>query len=68
MHQGIPTIEGCGSLSHVQSVVEKNGEDDQKLGKIGQIISQVPTLVPKHDKIRARWVSNIPSECILEMV
>jgi hypothetical protein len=51
MHQGIPTIEGCGSLSHVQSVVEKNGEDDQKLGKIGQIISQVPTLGLKYDKI-----------------
>jgi len=51
MHQEIPTIEGCGNPSHVQSVVEKNGEDNQKLGKISQIISQVPTLGLKYDKI-----------------
>jgi hypothetical protein len=51
MHQGIPTIEGCGSPSHVQNVVEKNGENNQKLGKMSQIISQVPTLRLKYDKI-----------------
>jgi hypothetical protein len=51
MHQKIPTIERCGSPSCVQSVVEKNGENNQKPRKIGQILSQVPTLKLKYDKI-----------------
>jgi hypothetical protein len=36
-------IEGCDSLNHVQSVMEKFGEDNQKVGKIGQVINQMPT-------------------------
>jgi hypothetical protein len=39
MHQGIPTIERCDNPSHVQNVMEKNGEDNQEHGKIGQIVN-----------------------------
>ncbi len=53
-HQRILAIEGCVSPSHVQSVVQKNKEDNQKVGKIGRTINQAPTLGPKHDKIWAR--------------
>jgi hypothetical protein len=67
-HKGKPTIEGCGNLSHTQSDVEKIGEDNQKVGKIGQTISQVPAPSPKHDKIQAQLVSNIPSKSMLERV
>jgi hypothetical protein len=67
-HWGKPTIEGCDSLSHVQSAMEKNGEDNQKVEEIDRIISQVPTWGPKHDKIRARWASNIPSKNMLKRV
>jgi hypothetical protein len=38
-HWGRPTIERCGGLSHIQSVVEKIGEDNWKFGKIGRTIS-----------------------------
>jgi hypothetical protein len=27
------TIKGCGNPSHVRNVVEKGGEDNQKVGK-----------------------------------
>ncbi len=53
MHQRIPTIEGCANPSRVQSVMEKNGEDNQKPGKIGQIVNSTPTIGLKYDKIRA---------------
>jgi hypothetical protein len=49
------TIEGWGSLSCAQNVVQKTKEDNQKVGKIGQIISQTFTLKLKHDKIWALW-------------
>jgi len=45
-------IEGCGSLSHVQNVVEKTREDYQKVGKISRIVNQVFASRPEHDKIR----------------
>jgi hypothetical protein len=45
-HQKIPTIDGCGSLSHVQNFVEKTREDNQKVGKTNQVVSQMPTLRP----------------------
>jgi hypothetical protein len=35
----IPTIEGWGSPSHVQSVVEKTREDNQKIRKIGRAVN-----------------------------
>jgi hypothetical protein len=53
MHQKIPTIEGWGNLSHIQSIVEKTKEVSQKPKKIGQIVSQAPALGPKHDRIWA---------------
>jgi hypothetical protein len=34
-HQGIFAIEGWGSPSFVQSVVEKTRENNQKVGKTG---------------------------------
>jgi len=39
-HQKIPAIEGCGSLSCVQNVVEKYGEDNQEARKVGRAINQ----------------------------
>jgi hypothetical protein len=46
----MPTIEGWGNSSRVRSVVEKTGENNQKAGNIGRVVSQVPTLGPKHEK------------------
>jgi GH43 family beta-xylosidase len=67
-HWGRLAIEGCASPSHIQSVVEKIGEDNWKVEKIGWIINQAPTLVPKHDKIWAWWVSSISLENMLMTV
>jgi hypothetical protein len=38
--------------------VKKNGQNNQKVRKIGQTISQALTPVLKHDKIQAQWASN----------
>jgi len=46
-------FEGCGSLSHIQNVVKKIGEDNWKVGTISQFISQMLALGLKHDKIWA---------------
>jgi hypothetical protein len=43
--------ERWGSPSHVQSVVEKIGENNWKARKIGQIVSQSPAPKLEHDKI-----------------
>ncbi len=61
-HSRILTIEGWGNPNHVLNVVKKIGENNQMVGKINQIISQTPTLGPKHDKIQAQWALNILSE------
>jgi hypothetical protein len=61
-------IEGWGSPSCIRNVVEKNGKYNQKVGKIGQVVRQMPAFGLKHDKIWAQWVSNIPSEIMLERV
>jgi hypothetical protein len=58
-HRGILTIKGWGNPNHVQNIVEKIKEVNQKLGKIGQTVSQIVTFGPKHDIIRAQWASNI---------
>jgi hypothetical protein len=50
-HQETPLIEGWGCTSHVRNAKEKNRENNQKVGKIGRTIRQMPTLGPKHDKI-----------------
>jgi tRNA G46 methylase TrmB len=47
--------------------VEKARENNQEVG-IGQIISQMSTPWPKHDKIKARLISNTPSKSMLEKV
>jgi len=39
MHQGVPTIEGWGNLSHIQNAMEKTREDHWKVGKIGRAIN-----------------------------
>jgi len=39
MHQRVPTIEGWGNLSHIQSAMEKTRENNWKVGKIGQAIN-----------------------------
>jgi hypothetical protein len=51
MHQGIPAIEGWGNPNHILNVVNKIMENNQKVGKIYQTISKMPTPGPKHDKI-----------------
>ncbi len=46
-------IEGWGCPSHIRSVMQKFGENNQKVGKISRVVSQTFTLEPKHDKIQA---------------
>jgi hypothetical protein len=50
-HWGNLAIEECGNPSHDWNVVEKNGEDNWKVGKIDQAIGQAPTPGLEHDKI-----------------
>jgi hypothetical protein len=52
-HQGIPTIEGWGSSSYVQNVIEKSKENNHKARKIGQTINQTSIPRLEHDKIQA---------------
>ncbi len=49
----MPTIEGWGSLSRVQSVVEKVKGDNQNAEKTSQIVNQTPTPKLEHNKIQA---------------
>jgi hypothetical protein len=57
-HQRILTIEGWGSLSHIQKVVEKIGEDNWKARKTSRVVSLTLALGPKHDKIWTRGPLN----------
>jgi hypothetical protein len=43
-HWRILAFEGCGNPNRVQSVMEKDGEDNWKAKKVGLIINQMPTL------------------------
>ncbi len=52
MHQKILTIEGFGSSIHIQSIMEKIKEDNQKARKIGQDVSQAFTPRLKFEKIQ----------------
>ncbi len=65
-HQRIPTIEGCYNLSHIRNVMEKDGEDNRKVGKASWIITQMLAPKLKHDKIRKQWVSNTLLKSMLE--
>jgi hypothetical protein len=68
MHRGIPVIEGCGSPNRVQSIVEKDGENNRKIGKVSQVVNQVFTRRSKHDKIQTLWVLDIMLESMMEKV
>jgi hypothetical protein len=68
MQWQILIIEGCDNPSHIQSTMEKDGEDNWKVRKASQIISQMPTSRPEHDKIRTQWISNNLSKNMLEKV
>jgi len=67
-HQKMFIIEGWGSPSHVRNVVQKIREDNQKVGKTSRAINQVLAPRPKHNKIQARWASNVLLENMLERV
>jgi hypothetical protein len=66
MHRKIPIIERCGNLSHIQNVVEKDGQDNRKVGKASWAINQMHAFMPKHYKIWKQWVSNAMSKNMLE--
>jgi hypothetical protein len=67
-HWKMFAIEGWGSPSRIRNVVEKIGEDNWKVGKIGQGVNQMFAPRLKHDKIWARWALNVPLENMLKMV
>jgi len=68
-HWRVFAIEGCDKPNHVQNVVKKNREDNQKVGKVGQVVNRfTPTLGPEHDKIQTQWVPYIMSESMLDKV
>jgi hypothetical protein len=43
-------------------------EDNQKVEKIGGVVSQAPAFGPGHDKIWAQWALDIVSKNMLENV
>jgi hypothetical protein len=52
-HWWMYVIERWGSPSRVQNAMQKIGEDNWKVKKIGQIVSQAFTPGLEHDKIHA---------------
>jgi len=68
VHRRICIIEGCDNPSCIQSTMEKDGENNQKVGKVSQTISQTSALRPKHDKIQTQWISNNLSKSMLERI
>jgi hypothetical protein len=66
-HQGTIAIKGWGSPIHIQNIVEKTMEVNQKFVKIGKVMRQTSTFGSKHDKIQVQWALNIPLEIMLEM-
>ncbi len=67
-HWGMLIIEGWGNPSRVWSVVQKIREDNRKARKAYWAISQVFILGLEHDKIWARWASNVSSKSMLKRV
>jgi len=51
MHQEILVTERYGSPNNIRNIMKKTRENNQKVGKIGQVISQTPTQELEHDKI-----------------
>jgi hypothetical protein len=39
-------IEGWGNQSRIQNAMEKNEKNNQKVGKIGQVVNQMLTFGP----------------------
>ncbi len=50
-HRGMPVIDGWGNPSCVRNAMQKNGEDNRKVEKTNQIVSQTFTPWPEHDKL-----------------
>jgi hypothetical protein len=61
-------IEGCGSPSFVWNAIEKIAKNSLKFKKIGQVISWVLDLGPKHDNIRAQWIQYSYTNGIIIMI
>jgi hypothetical protein len=59
-HWKMLAIKWWGGLNYIQSDVENTREDNRKVKKISRAMNQTLAPGPKHDKIWARWVSNIP--------
>jgi len=67
-HWEMLIIEGQGSPSRVQNVMQKIRENNRKAGKISWNVSQALVLTLKHDKIWAWWALDVPSKKMLERV
>jgi len=67
-HWRVFAIEGCDNSNHVQNVVKKDKEDNQKVGKVSQVVNQTFALELEHDKIQTRWISYILWENMLDKV
>jgi hypothetical protein len=67
-HRRMFAIKGWGNQSRVRNVVQKIGEDNWKVGKIGWIVNQAITLGPKHGKIQAWWALDVSLKNMLERV
>jgi hypothetical protein len=67
-HWKMLITKGWGSPSYIWSAVEKNGENNWKVRKIGQVVSQSLALGLKHDKIWAQWALNTSLESMLGKV
>ncbi len=57
-----------GNPSHVRNAMQNLGENNQNARKNGQVVSETIALGPEHDKIWARWASNVFLEGMLERV
>jgi hypothetical protein len=68
MHRRICIIEGCDNPSRIQSTMEKDGENNQKVGKASQAISQTFSSKSEHDKTQTQWISNNLSKSMLERI
>jgi hypothetical protein len=48
--------------------MEKDGENNQKVGKANQAISQTFSSKSEHDKTQTQWISNNLSKSMLERI
>jgi hypothetical protein len=52
-------IEGWGNPSRIQNVMQKIGENNQKIGKTSPVVNQALVIEPRHDKIWAQWALGV---------